>query len=80
MIKFDGETLKIVVISIFSWSIYFFLNYSKKINITILEIQDSNSSRTFGYYVLFNILKWFFLILGMGAIIMFLKTIFKKKN
>ena len=43
-------------------------------------IQESKSSRSFGYLILINIGKWFLLIFGIvGLLFIFIKT-FKKED
>ena len=41
------------------------------VNITIFQLKESNSIHGFGYYILFNILKWMLFVFGIGSLIMF---------
>jgi hypothetical protein len=72
--------MKILIISIISWSLYFFLNDFERLNITIFQLKESNSIYGFGYYILFNILKWMLFVFGIGSLIMFLNIILNKNS
>ena len=80
MNKFEKKIRKILIISIISWSLYFFLNDCEKVNTTIFQLQESNSIQGFGYYILFNILKWMLFVFGIGSLIMFLNIILNKNS
>lgn len=80
MNKFEKKISKLLIISVISWSIYFFLNDSENVNATIFQLQKSNSIYAFGYYILFNILKWMLFVFGIGSLILFLNIILKKNN
>lgn len=80
MNKFEKKISKLLIISVISWSIYFFLNDSENVNDTIFQLQESNSIYAFGYYILFNILKWMLFVFGIGSLILFLNIILKKNN
>lgn len=80
MNKFEKKISKLLIISVISWSIYFFLNDSENVNDTIFQLQESNLIYAFGYYILFNILKWMLFVFGIGSLILFLNIILKKNN
>lgn len=80
MIKINKSCFRLLSISLLSWSIYYFLNYSEKVNYIVLEIQESTSSRAFGLYIVFHIAKWFVLVFGIVSLLMFLKIIFKRNT
>jgi hypothetical protein len=72
--------LKLLVLSILSLFTCFFVENSERINSSLLMIQESKSSRSFGYLILINIGKWFLLIFGIvGLLFIFIKT-FKKED
>jgi len=78
--KFEKKIRKILIISIISWSLYFFLNDFERVNIAIFQLKESNSIYGFGYYILFNILKWMLFVFGIGSLIMFLNIILNKNS
>lgn len=80
MIKANKKSFKLLLISIISLLLYFFIENSERINSPIVQIQNSYASRGFGYLILFNILKWFLVISGIISLIMYLKIIFTKTN
>jgi hypothetical protein len=80
MIKFGKKSHKFLFISLASWFVYHFLENSKSINSIIVQIQNSSSSRGFGLYLLFNIVKWILFIFGTFSLMMFLKVIFNKNK
>jgi hypothetical protein len=80
MIKFGEKSHKFLFISLASWFVYHFLENSKSINSIIVQIQNSSSSRGFGLYLLFNIVKWILFIFGTFSLMMFLKVIFNKNK
>ncbi|PQB07952.1 hypothetical protein BST83_12945 [Polaribacter filamentus] len=80
MIKANKKSFKLLLISIISLLLYFFIENSERINSAIVQIQNSHASRGFGYFILFNILKWFLVISGIISLIMYLKIIFTRTN
>ena len=80
MIKFGKKSHNFLFISLASWFVYHFLENSKSINSIIVQIQNSSSSRGFGLYLLFNIVKWILFIFCTFSLMMFLKAIFKKNK
>ncbi len=80
MNKFGKKISTLLIISIISWSVYFFLNDFEKVNSAIFQIQESNSAYAFGYYILFNILKWILFVFGIGSLIMLFNIIIKKNT
>jgi hypothetical protein len=80
MIKANKKSFKLLLISIISLLLYFFIDNSERINLAIVHIQNSHASVGFGYFILFNILKWFLVLSGIISLIMYLKIIFTKTN
>jgi hypothetical protein len=80
MIKANKKSFKLLLISIISLLLYFFIENSERINSTIVQIQNSGSYKVFGYFILFNILKWFLVIFGIISLMMYLKIIFTRTN
>jgi hypothetical protein len=80
MIKANKKSFKLLLISIISLLLYFFIENSKGINSIIVQIQNSGSYKVFGYFILFNILKWFLVIFGIISLMMYLKIIFTRTN
>lgn len=70
---------KILALSIASLGLFIVINNSEKINEKIFLIQESRTYRAFGYFILFNIGKWFLFILGVVGLIYFLIH-FVKRN
>lgn len=81
MIKIALKNFKILIISIFSGAIYLFMEFSERVNNTIILLVESNSSKGLGVLILLNILKFAALIFCIVALIIFLKVmLYNKKN
>ncbi|PQJ82675.1 hypothetical protein BTO16_08845 [Polaribacter glomeratus] len=80
MIKANKRSFKLLLISIISLLLYFFIENSERVNSTIVQIQNSGSYKVFGYFIFFNILKWFLVIFGIISLMMYLKIIFTRTN
>jgi hypothetical protein len=71
--------LKLSLFSIIFFLVYLFFTKSEKTNSTLLMLQESNSSRAFGYFVLFNLLKYFLLLFSIIALMFLVLKLFKNK-
>jgi hypothetical protein len=79
MIKANKKSFKLLLISIISLLLYFFIDNSERINLAIVHIQNSHASRGFGYFILFNILKWFLVLSGIISLMMYLKLFSQRR-
>ena len=71
--------LKLSLFSIISFLVYLVFTKSEKTNSTLLMLLESNSSRAFGYFVLFNLLKYFLLLFSIIALMFLVLKLFKNK-
>jgi hypothetical protein len=80
MIRANKKSFKLLLISVIALLLYFFIENSEGINSIIVQIQNSGSYKVFGYFILFNILKWFLFIFGSISLMMYLKIIFTRTD
>jgi hypothetical protein len=79
MIRFRKYS-KVLLFSILSLLAYSFIEYSDKISAITLLIRESKSSHALGYFILFNIGKWFLLTFGSLGLCFFSFKILIKKD
>ena len=79
MIGIAYKNIRLLLISISSGYIFYYMEFSERINNTINLLARSNSSRAFGLCILINVGKFAALIFSILTLIIFLKVIFYKK-
>jgi hypothetical protein len=79
MNKFNKYS-KVLLFSIFAFFAYFFIENSDKINAMLLLLQESNSKRGLGVFVLINLGKWFLGAFGVIGLFFWVFKMFNKKE
>ena len=79
MIDIAYKNIRILLIGISSGYIFYYMEFSERVNDTLDLLVKSNSSKAFVLYILINIGKFAALIFSILALIIFLKVIFYKK-
>jgi len=71
---------KLIVFSISSLLVYFFIENSEKINSVLTMLVASTSSKALGIYVLLILAKYFLLLFGSLGLLMFFYRLVKDKD
>lgn len=79
MIDIAYKNIRILLIGISSGYIFYYMEFSERVNDTLDLLVKSNSSKAFGLYILINIGKFAALIFSILALIIFLKVIINKE-
>jgi len=66
--------------SVLALLLYYFIENSSKINAILLMLQESNSKRGLGVFVLINLGKWFLGAFGVIGLFFWFLKMFSKKD
>ena len=74
------KTFKLLLISSVSLFIYHFINNNNYFKLHLIRLDKSFIQRGFEFFILTNITKYFFLLLGIVALILLVLESLKFKN
>ncbi len=70
---------RLLLIFLGSLGLFLFMEFSERVNNTIISLAESSSSRAFGVYIVIHIFKYAALLFCIISFLLLFKVIFLKK-